>query len=342
MKAPADIAKTLLLPVLGILLGTGFWLFEGSGAVALAGRAGAVPPTTFFDPPVFVGSLESPSDEPPYALAVHDGRLLVSYSGSNRIDEFSEDLVRVRSMDVPGDTEADITGLAIDAERLLVIDHRTGELILLAYDTGGLLQAYGTLPDGMTRLSLYGLAVVGGIAYVSDAGLRQVLAISTADIPGIREAGELILAFPGERPGGQSLGAPTFTMVTPDGRLLVSDRGDREVRVFSCNGRPMQSFRHPETGVLQAPMGIAMDDLVSPSLRAVSDTLFDPSGLLSQGRVHIADAVAGCVYVYDAAGQFVLAYGEELEHPNGIAIDQNRRLIFIADAGKRAVMIYKY
>lgn len=89
-------------------------------------------------------------------------------------------------------------------------------------------------------------------------------------------------------------------------------------------------------------MGIGFDNLPSPELIALKDSVFEPSGVYEQGRIPIVNTKLAKVKVFNALGKYVLTYGNELEQPNGITIDQNRRLIFVADAKRNAVVLYKY
>ncbi len=317
-------------------------LFEND----LMAKAAEIPATRFDQPPVFVGAQDLASSDDtlaePFGLAIFHENLLVSYVGANRIEEYSPDFSANREFKPSPELDASFTGLLVYRDRLYATNYRTGELYVLNYKDGSLVTAFGTFPDGSTRMKLFGIAQAGDELYVTDSRTNTVLAISTATIPGVKEEGELITSFPSPKAEDFQLSFPTFAATTPDGRLLVSDVGNKEVKVFTCSGRPIQRFEKGERSMLHAPMGIAMDNLQSPAFKAVADSIFDPSGLLQQGRVHVVDSAPGRVHVYDAAGKYVLTYGEELERPNGIAIDQHRRLIFIADAAKRAVMIYKY
>ena len=328
--------------LLGMVIISVSSLFEND----LIAKAAEIPATRFDQPPVFVGeqSLASSDDtlSEPFGLAIFHENLLVSYVGANRIEEYSPDFSAHREFNPSPEPEASFTGLLVYRDRLYTTNYRTGELYVLNYQDGSLVTAFGMFPDGSTRMKLFGIAQAGDEVYVTDSRTNTILAISTATIPGVKEEGELITSFPSPKQEDFQLSFPSFAVTTPDGRLLVSDVGNREVKVFTCSGRPIQVFEKGERSMLHAPMGIAMDNLQSPEFKAAADSVFDPSGILDQGRVHVVDSSPGRVKVYDAAGKYVLTYGEELERPNGIAIDQNRRLVFIADAGKRAVMIYRY
>ena len=83
---------------------------------------------------------------------------------------------------------------------------------------------------------------------------------------------------------------------------------------------------------------------MSPALLANKAEVFTPSQnrVNDQGRIHVVDAEPAGVKVFDSLGKYVLSYGTELRQPNGIAIDQKRRLIFISDTALHAIAVYKY
>jgi sugar lactone lactonase YvrE len=330
----------------GILLGIVFISVSDLLTNDLVGKAAEMPATTFAQKPVFVGEQELASSDDtlaqPFGLAIFHENLLVSYVGANRIEEYSPDFSAHREFNPSPEPDASFTGLLVYRDRLYTTNYRTGELYVLNYQDGSFVTAFGTFPDGRTRMKLFGIAQAGDEVYATDSRTNTILAISTTTIPGIKEEGELITTFPSPKQENFQLSFPSFAATTPDGRLLVSDVGNKEVKVFTCSGRPIQRFETSERTRLHAPMGIAMDNVPSPQSIAAADSIFDPSGMLYQGRVHVVDSSPGRVHVYDASGRYVLTYGEELERPNGIAIDTNRRLIFIADAEKRAVLLYKY
>lgn len=309
-------------------------------------RAAAMTEHTQFDqPPVFIGlqAMPEPGKLKPFALALSERKLLVSYLGSDRIDEFSEKLDYLRTLHLLDKEPASITGLAVDGDRIYATDFKSGDLLFAEYKSGKLLQSYGWHPGHALRMKALGVAFYKNNLYVSDVASRQMLAIGASTEKDMREEGELITRFPNGRAAEFELGYPTWAMVTPDGRLLVSDAKSGEVKAFTCNGRSAHLFEKGGDADLKIPMGIAMDNLLSPEqLARKKASTFDPSGLNDQGRIHVVDVSLAKVKVFDALGKYVLSYGTELQQPNGIAIDQKRRLIFISDTALHAIAVYKY
>ncbi|MDH3319657.1 MAG: hypothetical protein OEO84_08195 [Betaproteobacteria bacterium] len=314
-------------------------------ARSLMDRAAAVTePTAFDQPPVFIGlhTMAGAAGLKPFALALNEKRLLVSYLSTDRVDEFSDRLVFKRTLHLLQNEPASITGVAVEGDRIYAADFKSGNLLVADYKTGKLVQSYGWLPGYKTRMKALGVAYHENNLYVSDVASGKMLAIGASAQKDVREEGELIVGFPNGRPEEFELGYPTWSMVTADGRLLVSDAKSGEVKAFTCSGRSAHLFDRAGEATLKTPMGIAMDDLPSPELLARKAAVFDPSRVNDQGRIHVVDATQARVKVFDALGKYVLTYGEELRQPNGIAIDPKRRLIFISDAQLRAIALYKY
>ncbi len=329
----------------GVVIGILIWLISSLTETDLIKKAEKIEATTFTQPPVFVGfkNIEPPdSSAQVFALTIHEDKLLVSFLNSDCIQEYSASLELIRNICLLDGEPASITGIVVEGDRLYATNYRTGELHIVDYKTGTLLNSFGMFPDQQTSMKLFGVAYRSDAIYVSDSRTNQILAISAVAVPDLKDEGELLLSFPSAEATGYQLSFPTFLAITPDGRLLVSDVGNKEVKAFTCSGRPAHLFEKEGEAKLAAPMGIAFDDLPSPELIALKDSVFEPSGIYEQGRIHIVDTKLAKVKVFNSLGKYVLTYGEELEQPNGIAIDQTRRLIFIADAKRNAVGLYKY
>lgn len=300
--------------------------------------------TRFNKPPIFIGLQVIPGggDLRPFALALNEGKLLVSYLGTDRIDEFSGKLELLRTLHLLPDEKASITGLAAEGDRIYATDFSSGDLLFADYKTGKLIQSYGWQPDNKARMKALGVTFYKNNLYVSDIASRKMFAIGATTEKDAREEAELIASFPNGRAGEFELGYPTWSKVTPDGRLLVSDAKSGEIKAFTCNGRSAHLFEKDGEAALKVPMGIDMDSIPSPALQARKAEVFDPSGVPDQGRIHVVDAELARVKVFDPLGKYVLSYGRELSQPNGIVIDQKKRMIFISDTKLHAIAVYKY
>lgn len=272
-------------------------------------------------------------------LCYSNGELFVSYRGSDRIDVYNSKLEPLRHFELLGGSPASISSIAVGPKLLFAADFKGNEILFADQLTGKLAQTFGFLPDGKTRVNPYSVTVQGEMLYVTDVAQHSVLVISTTDFTALRERGEVVLRIPPES-DAHAPKFPTFTCVTPDGRLLISDLAGGKISVFSCSGRFITDFEVP--GEKIAPMGLVQDDIVTSELQARKDTLFDPSGTLDQGRFHVADAAAGCIRVFDPHGRYLGSYGDTLIAPSGVAVDILNHRIFVADPGLGGIAIFTY
>ena len=301
--------------------------------------------TRFDEAPHYVGEMTLASvhdDMQPFSLGLSGGNLFIGYIGSDRVDEYSSQLQLLRSVHLLENEKASITGIIVHHDRLYAVNNRIGEILVSDYPSGKLITTYGFFPDNSTRMKVFGIALQNDILYATDSRTNRILAISANEIPSIRDEGELLTTFPDSGAHEYQLSFPSFPVVTPDGRLLVSDIGHHEVKAFTCSGRPAHKLDRSDSAQMSIPMGIAFDNLPSPELLAFRDSIFNPSGLFHQGRIHIVDAGSSRVKVFSSTGKYVFSYGKELHKPAGIAIDTSRRYIFIADAGPSVIQMYTY
>ncbi|MEE9555475.1 MAG: hypothetical protein V3W18_14410 [candidate division Zixibacteria bacterium] len=292
--------------------------------------------------PVFERAVTSAIDSDtlqPARLKFFNDTLFVSYVGDSRIDLFTPDLERIKTIDLLDPEPVFPTTFDISDSSIFLTDH--AKHIMAVYDRdGSFLDSFGTLPDGKTTLSPFALAYFGGVLYVSDIHLGKVLAVSMVNVSELTEIGELILTIPSD--SARTIKFPSAIMITFDGRLLAGDAGTGEVNVFTCDGRYIYSFEDAETAKMMAPMGFAMDNIVDPSMQ---DSLsFDPSGIRKFGRYHVVDANNGAVHMYNPLGRYIASYptDKSLVKPSDIAIDRKNGKIFIADPQSKQILIYRY
>jgi streptogramin lyase len=157
------------------------------------------------------------------------------------------------------------------------------------------------------------------------------------DAPRIRYVGQLATSAD-LHPGvgfGQGLGEALFgkgtvySMLTPyavctDGadRLFVSDSNAQVVHVFNLRTREYTRWAPnvPEKRFSQ-PVGLAFD----PATR----------------YLYVADSVAGLIYIFDANGKTVGAFGQGYAlRPCGMAMDVRGHRLFVADSEAHQVLIF--
>lgn len=151
-----------------------------------------------------------------------------------------------------------------------------------------------------------GLFYRDGRLYITDAGDHDVKVFTTD--------GRLIMRF-GRAGTGKGEFMYPHGVIADDDRIYVVDSNNSRVQVFDKNGKFKYFFRPNAKKPFIIPRGIAIDGL---------------------NRVHIVDLAAQEVFVFTKEGNYLLSYGADegkrkLSYPNGIAIDPESGLIYIAD-----------
>jgi DNA-binding beta-propeller fold protein YncE len=106
-----------------------------------------------------------------------------------------------------------------------------------------------------------------------------------------------------------------------DGRVFVTDTAARRVFVFDPTRRAVGFIGEKGAGKIVKPVGVAVDD---------------------SGTAFVADATLKRVFGYGPDGELAIAIGHdgELQNPSGLAIDRERRQLYVADAKKHQVLCY--
>jgi hypothetical protein len=274
----------------------------------------------------------------PVRLEFRRDTLYVSYNRRARLDLFTPEFERLRTLELVDPEPIHPTSFAVADSAIYIVDHAKRAIIVT--DNGGkFIDSFNMLPGGETPLSPLAVTFYGGVAYVTDIALRQVLAISMVEAPGITEKGELILRIPMDK--ADAIGFPSAVRVTLDGRLLIGDAESGTVRVFSCDGRAIYTFDTVPSPRAMAPLGFAVDGIQDPSLQ--DSARFDPSNVHTHGRFHVVDGNNSSVHMFNPLGRYVASYGSDrLVRPSDISIDTKRARIYIADPQAKRIFVYKY
>lgn len=275
----------------------------------------------------------------PARIEIVGDTLFISSSQYPRIDKYDYDLNMIGSTALTYPKPVYPTDFKVTDSLLIVADH-SNSLIVLYNRKGELVTSFGSMPNTSLPLSPFALDFYGGVAYVGDARLRLVLAVSMVDADGITEIGELILTIPAD--SVHSIGFPSAIMVTDDGRLLIGDALNGLTKVFTCDGRFVYTFDTVATANTIAPQGLAVDNVIDPSIQ--DSTSFDPSGVRFMGRIHIVDANNRQVHMFNPLGRYVASYTtpDSTGRPSDIAIDRQQRLIYVTDPVARRLFVYSY
>ena len=129
--------------------------------------------------------------------------------------------------------------------------------------------------------------------------------------------------------------APRGMAVAPDGSIYVADTGNSRVVQFDSNGKLVNTWgsrtpdgqNPPAPGTFSEPWGVVVD---------------------SQGNVYVADTWNHRVQKFDAAGKFLLEWGQagqigddpgRLWGPRGIAVSSAGR-VYLTDTGNKRVVVF--
>lgn len=179
--------------------------------------------------------------------------------------------------------------------------------------------------------------------------------------------------YGGGRSAGSELKRPLAVTVTPDGKVMVADTGNRQIRVFNFKGKEQLKFGQ---GKLNYPFSITYWDqklyVADPNLMKVF--VFDEQGqeltpfLEKQrlpvangsfgdvirptaiqfgpdGNAYLTDAGNQCIVVVDANGKVLRYFGSpgseegRFQYPNALWISDKGEL-FIADSNNGRIQIF--
>lgn len=114
---------------------------------------------------------------------------------------------------------------------------------------------------------------------------------------------------------------PYGVHLDPSGRLLVADTGWGKVLVFDIPNGEFSFMGEGPLGQLSKPAGIATD---------------------KDGTIYVSDLLLHRVYVYNKNGSFLRALGgqDRFKQPVGIAVDRERRKVFVVDMKNHQVVIF--
>lgn len=302
----------------------------------------------FFRQPVFYKEIKTMSGQTiyfPSTLFLHKNGLYVSYIKSNKIDVFVNNARKKTIVLTNNKRPVYPLSFAVSDKNIFAVDYEKQNVSIFNKE-GKFLEAYKYYPDEKEKIVPSSLYLHEDVLYVSDMRKKRIFSMSLKDIQGTVQKGELVNYIPDEKQSAFSFSIPQHPaslFLTDDGRLLVSDVMRGEVIAYTHAGAYMYAFQDKKKKEkLAQPMDMTMDGIPNPRFK--NEKIFDPSGIREQGRYHVVDALLNKIFVYDSAGYFLFSYGEKekLKFPRGIAVNKNKGLIYVADAGNSRIVIYRY
>lgn len=132
--------------------------------------------------------------------------------------------------------------------------------------------------------------------------------------------------------GGLALKKPYGVTASADGKMIyVTDPQLHAVVVFDLEKKEVSPLQTDAQGFMYSPMEVRLD---------------------SQGRIFVTDSVRGEVLVLSQGNKtpegkiqegktlMVLGKKEELERPTGLALDEARNRLYVADTSKHRIVVY--
>ena len=123
-----------------------------------------------------------------------------------------------------------------------------------------------------------------------------------------------------------SLSQPSDVAVAGDGKIYVVDGVNSKIRVFSPDGRTLNSFGSAGggPGEFKNPLGIDID---------------------RSGRVYIADAGNHRVQIFEPDGNFIANLAMQSKHkhppdPTDVAVDESRNRCYVVDNDNHQIQVY--
>jgi DNA-binding beta-propeller fold protein YncE len=137
--------------------------------------------------------------------------------------------------------------------------------------------------------------------------------MSSADVLADDKDASLRRLVTGEVRSGQGFDKP-YGVAARDGKVYVGDTVGRHVAVFDLNAKKYSRIGEDDPGALRMPFGMELD---------------------SGGNLYVVDGTLKRVHVYDPNGKFLRMMGQDLKlsRPVGVAIDNERKRLYVVDAG---------
>lgn len=266
--------------------------------------------TTVKQAPILLNRFQTRSGSKPAWVYWYGDKLYVSYFGTDIIDICtSEGQVQKSFSGTLKKGRGTPQGMAVVSNRLFVADY-TNKALEVFKPQGDYIEAYNKKPNQQELIPV-GVAVYNRVVYLTDLAAKGWVAIG--------DVGEFIIQV-GGTDKQNSLQFPYGITVTPDGRVIVTDPATGKIKVFSCRGQFAYDFPGSEVGLLN-PQGIVMDGL---------------------GRIQVVDNGSNQIFVYSNDGYLLYKYGEGLERPTTMTVDQANRHIYVANTEKGEIVQYGY
>ena len=274
----------------------------------------------------------------PFDVAIaSDGYIAITEHYNHCISIYDTDGVKINTIGEYGTSEGQLgcpCGVAFTPDNEIVVADRNNCRIQKFARDGRFLQStsggQGSNPGEFCRV-LHGLAVHphDGKIYVCDGDNSRVQVLNP-DLTFSYQFGSLGMV------GGGRFQRCFSIDIDKDGFVYVADKNNFNVQKFTSEGTFIEEFgksRGPDSkdqpylSILSCPNGIAVDDW--------------------NEKIYVSSFNTNCITEFDKKGNFLRQIGEQkmeemtiFNHPIGLAIDKQKKLLYICDHSNNRVLIY--
>ena len=234
------------------------------------------------------GTLEFPAGvgEPWGVTTSSNGSIYVVDNEKGQVNVFSANKKFISTLGSRGNAHGELhnpAGISSGEDGLLFVANNFNHCVeVFNEDSGAFVRRIG---EGELK-NPWDVVAGGNKIYVVDT-FNERIAVFAQD-------GELTHAFGSKGRGPGQFACPAGLAFSPDGYLYVTNRDNRQVHVFTANGRYVKSFGD---GALNHPIGIDVTE---------------------QGQILVANCAGSTVAVFDKDGKHL--YNIAADNAHGVAV----------------------
>ncbi len=272
------------------------------------------------------------NDLTPRALAYLHDTLFVAFVEQPIVQLYDSDLALLATWRLQRPDTLIPTQIAV-TDSFFVASDTTHNLIGIYDHEGFYVASVAWYPERSARVNPAQISVDSRQITVVDDAMNQVASISLLNDAPFFKFLELLRVTPSPfKPDEARLSCAWFA---PDSNLWLGTSNGKAVMLSLTSG--------------------AVNNLDRPSLSQISDPIqfVDVNHAIRSNRypnpkpiprVHMLDRVSGKVFVYDLSGKLTLVYPQDrgLEQPLAIAVNQEKRHIYIAESGRSAITVFGF
>lgn len=292
-------------------------------------------PLPLDSPPVQLTSFqvrEGGKDLTPQNVVCGRESVYVSFVEEPLIQVYSARLKRLGLIRLDRPAPVTPVSLAVTDSFLVVADTLKG--LLAVYDhSGEYVNSVAWYPGRKVRIYPSQIATDGNLLVAVDRRAAQVAVISLVTQQPYYDFLELMNLIPGD--DRTHLREPATACITPEGSFWLGDASGKGM-IYSSVGDFVNELEPPKQTRITTPISFAVAGIHTKD----STRQWDPGSV----RIHLLDQTTGKVYVYDLSGRLKLVYPQDhsLRQPTSIAINSQRREIFIVESSTRSIVVLGY